>query len=125
MVGVNFSNMLWTLCLALDNFAHIDDDMLDALYPNEDHDEMRQWFSSYDRDFDMRLSGHEIMFGLLHENIEEEEKHGTFSDFSKSEFYNDPKRLYDEVDEILREFDANNDGFVDLGEYLKGMSALQ
>ena len=112
------------------NFAHLDQAMREKLIQQniiqkdaDAEDEHLAWFSAYDRDENLKLDGHEVMFGILQEDIVQEEVKGEFFDFSKSEFYDDPKALYAQVDNVMDVFDLNGDGFVTFSEYKVGMES--
>eukprot|EP00834_Sanchytrium_tribonematis_P001329 NODE_31_length_37178_cov_0.413576.p28 type:complete len:128 gc:universal NODE_31_length_37178_cov_0.413576:19748-20131(+) len=121
--------MLLTIILAEinKNFAHLDDALREKLMKDQIitgdlpvEDENRVWFSSYDKDGNMKLDGQEIMFGIVHEDIIDENK-GEFTDYSKSEYFTNEADLYEQVDHIFDQFDLNGDGYVDYNEYKKGI----
>eukprot|EP00835_Amoeboradix_gromovi_P006958 NODE_959_length_2744_cov_0.250662.p2 type:complete len:132 gc:universal NODE_959_length_2744_cov_0.250662:1502-1107(-) len=109
------------------NFAHLDDAMREQLVEKHiiekdatKEDEHFAWFSSYDRDMNSKLDGHEVMFGILNEDIVQDEQ-GEFNDYSKSEYYNDPTYLYEQTENIIDIFDINGDGLISYAEYKEGM----
>ena len=110
------------------NFAHLDEalrekyikqNIIEKDAPLED--QQMVWFSNYDKDGNLKLDGHEIMFGILHEDIMDEEEKGKFTDYSKSEYFKDPSSLFDEVDTILDTFDMDGDGYILYSEYKQGI----
>ena len=110
------------------NFAHLDDAMKEKMVNQNiikkdptTEDEHLVWFSTYDRDENLKLDGHEVLFGILNEDVIDEVKEGNFYDYSKSEYFNDPKSLYDQVDNIMDDFDVDGDGYITYSEYLLGM----